>query len=139
MGGGKPELVVRGAGARAGSVRFSDWARADEYEAAFTVEAVDAGVRARIERVTVTVWDAMDDFFDGLARDFRGWRGERVWITNQLVVAAVFGSGGHVLLSWTLRSGFAPEDWTCTVTTVVEAGEGMTAVAAGVREFLARE
>ncbi|MFF9378176.1 DUF6228 family protein [Streptomyces griseoluteus] len=39
-------------------------------------------------------------------------------------------------LDWTLRSGFFPGDWECTVTTVIEAGEGMTAVAAGLQEFL---
>ncbi|WP_279627234.1 DUF6228 family protein [Streptomyces viridosporus] len=39
-------------------------------------------------------------------------------------------------LCWTLRSGFFPGDWKCTVTTVIKAGEGMTAVAADLREFL---
>jgi hypothetical protein len=32
---------------------------------------------------------------------------------------------GHVYLCWTLRSGFFAGDWKCTVTTVIEAGEGM--------------
>ncbi|WP_327075280.1 DUF6228 family protein [Kitasatospora purpeofusca] len=91
---GQVELVVRGAGAGAGAsaalVRLFDrpWA---EYEVAFGVEAVDDGVRARLEDVTVTVWDDMGGFFDGLARDFRGWEGERVWVNNHLVVTAGFG------------------------------------------------
>ncbi len=127
---------MKGAGSLAASVRLSGWTRADEYEAVFAVEVVADGLRACFERVTVTVWDAMGDFFDGLARDFRGWKGERVWENNHLVVKAVFGSGGHVYLSWTLRSGFFDDDWRCTVTTVIEAGEGMTAVAADLREFL---
>jgi hypothetical protein len=113
-----------------------DWSRADEYETVFAVEAVADGVRARLENVTVTVWDDMSEFFAGLARDFRGWEGERVWTSNHLVLTATFGSGGHVHLDWTLRSGFFPGDWKCTVTTVIEAGEGMTAVAADLREFL---
>ncbi|CAN3985761.1 hypothetical protein KPATCC21470_8493 [Kitasatospora purpeofusca] len=129
------ELVVRGTGASAASVRLFDLSRA-EYEVACCVEAVDDGVRARLEDVTVTVWDDMGGFFDGLARDFRGWEGERVWVNNHLVVTATFGSGGHVYLGWTLRSGFFPGDWSCTVTTVIDAGEGMTALAADVREFL---
>ncbi len=106
MGPGQVELVVRGPGALATSVRLFDWSRADEYETVFAVEAVADGVRARLENVTVTVWDDMSEFFDGLARDFRGWEGERVWINNHLVVTATFGSGGHVYLDWTLRSGF---------------------------------
>ncbi|MFE6750727.1 DUF6228 family protein [Kitasatospora purpeofusca] len=132
---GQVELVVQGAGAAAASVRLFDRSQA-EYEVAFGVEVVDDGVRARLEIVTVTVWDNMGAFFDGLARDFRGWEGERVWVNNHLVVTATFGSGGHVYLGWTLRSGFFPGDWSCTVTTVIEAGEGMTALAADVREFL---
>ncbi|MGW1846845.1 DUF6228 family protein [Streptomyces sp. NPDC001966] len=136
---GQVELVVGRSGALAPSVRLFDWSRADEYEFAFAVEAIDDGVRARIESVTVTVWDNMSEFFDGLARDFRGWEGERVWGNNSLVVTATFGSGGHVYLGWTLRSGFFPGDWNCTVTTVIEAGEEMTAVAAELRAFLREE
>ncbi|MFD8735877.1 DUF6228 family protein [Streptomyces sp. NPDC059618] len=44
--------------------------------------------------------------------------------------------GGHVCLEWTSRSGFFPGDWRCTVATVIDAGEGMTSVAADLREFL---
>ena len=139
MGPGQVELVVGGRGALAPCVRLFGWSRADEYEVSFAVEAVADGVRARLESVTVTVWDNLDDFFDNLARDFRGWEGERVWVNNHLVVTATFGSGGHVYLSWTLRSGFFPEEWKCTVTNVVEAGEGMTTLAADVREFLGQE
>ncbi|WP_035804309.1 DUF6228 family protein [Kitasatospora mediocidica] len=135
---GQVELVVQGSGASAPAVRLFDWSRA-ECEVNFAVEAIDDGVRARVETVTVTVWDGMSEFFDGLARDFRGWEGERTWVNNHLAVTATFGSGGHVYLGWTLRSGFFPGDWHCTVTTVIEAGEGMTAVAADLREFLREE
>ncbi|MFJ5924305.1 DUF6228 family protein [Kitasatospora sp. NPDC092948] len=135
---GQVEFVVQGAGASAASVRLFDRSRA-ESEVAFAVEAVDDGVRAGLEVVVVTVWDGMSEFFDGLARDFRGWEGERVWVNNHLVVTATFGSGGHVYLGWTLRSGFFPGAWRCTVTTVIEAGEGMTALAADLREFLREE
>ncbi|MEV8109134.1 DUF6228 family protein [Streptomyces sp. NPDC088135] len=135
---GQLDLVVHGPGATATSVRFFNWSRADEYETVFSVETLAEGVRARLEDVTVTVWDDMGEFFDGLARDFRGWEGERTWTNNHLVVTASFGSGGHVYLSWTVRSGFFPEDWKCTVTTVIEAGEGMTVVAAELKAFLAQ-
>ncbi|MFF3155389.1 DUF6228 family protein [Streptomyces sp. NPDC057910] len=136
---GQVEVVVRGVGEFGPSVRLFDWSRADEYGVAFAVEAADDGLRARLETVTVTVWDSMGEFFDGLARDFRGWEGERVWGHNNLVVTATFGSGGHVHLNWTLRSGSLPGDWHGTVTTVIEAGEGMKAVAGGLREFLRGE
>ncbi|MER6633296.1 DUF6228 family protein [Streptomyces sp. NPDC000987] len=134
MGPGRARRA--GPGASAASVRLFDWSRADEYETVFAVEAVADGVRARLENVTVTVRDDMSGFFDGLARDFRGGEEARVRVNNDLVVTAAFGSGGQVFLSWMLRSGFFPGDWKCTVTTVTEAGEGMTAVAADLREFL---
>ncbi|WP_277751109.1 DUF6228 family protein [Streptomyces hoynatensis] len=81
---GRVELLVRGPGTPAASVRLFDWSRVDEYETAFAVEAVAEGVRARLDTVTITSWDDMDAFFDGLARDFRGWAGERVWNGNNL-------------------------------------------------------
>ncbi|MBT2393290.1 permease [Streptomyces sp. ISL-1] len=135
---GQVELVVRGAGSQAPSIRLFDWSRTDEFEVVFAVEAVDDGLRARIEAVTMSAWDGagyLTEFLDGLARDFRGWEGERSWTNNELVVAATFGSGGHVHLSWTLRAGVFSSGWECTVTTVIEAGEELTAVAADVQEF----
>lgn len=74
------------------------------------MEAVDDGVSARLETVTLTVWPGTSELFDGLARDFRGWEGERVWGNNHLVVTATFGSGRHMYLGWTLRSGLVPGD-----------------------------
>lgn len=135
---GQVELVVRGAGSQAPSIRLSDWSRTDEFEVVFAVEAVDDGLRARVESVTVSAWDGagyLTEFLDGLARDFRGWEGERSWANNELVVAATFGSGGHVCLSWTLRADVFSNGWECTVTTTIEAGEELTTVAADVREF----
>jgi hypothetical protein len=135
---GKVELVVRGVGSQAPSIRLFDWSRTDEFEVVFAVEAVDDGLRARIGAVTVSAWDGagyLTEFFDGLARDFRGWEGERSWVNNELVVAATFGSGGHVYLSWTLRADVFSSGWECTVTTVIDAGEELTTVAADVQEF----
>lgn len=136
-GSGRIELAVRGAaGSPDARVRLFDWAREDEYHVVFGVEATDAGVQARIETVEVTVWDRLDDFFDGLAQDFRGWDGERVWTNNRLVVAATFNRGGHVCVRWTLRVDVFDNGWECTVSTVVEGGEEMTALAADLRAFL---
>jgi hypothetical protein len=135
---GGVELVVRGSGAPTLSVRLFDWTRTDEYEVVFAVEAVDAGLRARVEGVTVSSWDGagyLTEFLERLARDFRGWEGERSWANNELVVTATFGSGGHVHLTWALRAGAFSNGWECTVTTVIEAGEELTAVVADAQEF----
>ncbi|NXY99748.1 permease [Streptomyces sp. BR123] len=135
-----PELVVRSPATSATYVRLFDWARVDEHEIAFAVEVVGDGLRARLDSVSVSVWGRAGDlteFLDGLARDFRGWEGERSWVTNRLVLTATFHSGGHVQLSWGLRSGiFAEDAWQCLVTTTLEAGEQMSRVASDVRSFL---
>ncbi|MEV6381733.1 DUF6228 family protein [Streptomyces sp. NPDC051773] len=84
--------------------------------------------------MTVSAWDGagyLTEFLDGLARDFRGWEGVRSWVNNELVVAATFGSGGHVCLSWTLRADVLSSGWEHTVTTVIDAGEELTTVGSG--------
>ncbi|MFD8010740.1 DUF6228 family protein [Streptomyces sp. NPDC058955] len=134
------EFVVRSPTAPATYVRLFDRTRVDEDEIAFAVEVMADGLCARLDSVSVSVWDRAGDlteFLDGLARDFRGWEGERSWVTNRLVLTALFRSGGHVQLSWGLRSGiFAEDAWECSVTTTLEAGEQMSRVASDVRSFL---
>ncbi len=91
---GQVELVIRGAGSQTPSVRLFDRSRTDEFEVGFAVEAVDEGLRARVEAVRLSAWDGggyLIEFLDGLARDFRGWEGERSWADNGLLVAATFG------------------------------------------------
>ncbi|MFE2689648.1 DUF6228 family protein [Streptomyces mirabilis] len=54
--------------------------------------------------------------------------------------SAVFRSGGHVGLTWTLRPWpRAAGGWSASATTWLEAGEQMTALAADLRHFLAGE
>nr|WP_243436611.1 DUF6228 family protein [Streptomyces sp. FH025] len=80
----------------------------------------------------------MADFLGRLAADFRGWDGERTWRTNHLALRAVFRSGGHVALTWRLIPWTIREDaWEACVTTRLEAGEQLSALAADLREFLA--
>lgn len=136
----KPELVVRSAETPTLFMRLFDWSRVDEHEVVFAVEAVADGLRARIDSVTVSVWNGAGDLIDflaELARDFRGWEGERVWLNNRLVLTAMFGAGGHVHLRWTLRlNPFTEDTWECSLTTTLEAGEQMTALANDARSFL---
>ncbi|WP_367139424.1 MULTISPECIES: DUF6228 family protein [Streptomyces] len=81
-------------------------------------------------------------FLEELAADYRGWDGVRSWQTNDrdLAVSAVFRSGGHVGLTWSLRPWpTAADGWSASVTTWLEPGEQMTALAADIRYFLAGE
>ncbi|OLZ63743.1 permease [Streptomyces amritsarensis] len=134
------ELVVRSPTSPTTYVRFFDWSRVDDHEIAFGVECVADGMHARLDSVSLSVWDRAGDlteFLDGLAKDFRGWKEDRSWVTSRLALTAAFHSGGHVQLSWLLRRGtFAEDAWECSVTTTLEAGEQMSKLASDVRSFL---
>lgn len=108
----------------------------------YAVEASARGMTARVDEAVAAIWEPhpnLPTFLDELARDFHGWPGERSWrsLENDLGVSAVFRSGGHVGLTWTLRPWPARYGgWSASVTTWLEAGEQMTSLAADVRAFL---
>ncbi|MFP3986274.1 DUF6228 family protein [Streptomyces sp. E11-3] len=122
-------------------VKFCDRFSFDGDSVHYAVEVWAPGLTARVDEVVAWVWDSdLVSFLEELAADYRGWDGERSWRTNDrdLAVSAVFRSGGHVGLTWTLRpwpkgSG----GWSASVTTWVEAGEQMSTLAADIRHFLA--
>ncbi len=137
-----PEIIVRSQDDPDTRVRLFGRYFPDEHGTGFAVELCADGLRARLDSVETWVWDHeyLHDFLARLAADFRGWYGERTWNTNHLTLRAVFRSGGHVGLTWTLMSRTTQEDsWRASATTWLEAGEQMTALAADVREFLMLE
>ncbi|MGW1067959.1 DUF6228 family protein [Streptomyces aureus] len=124
-------------------VRLCDASRPEEDRVLFAVEAQAPGLALRID--PVVAWNRGADlapFLEGLAADYRGWDGKREWQTDDrdLTVGAVFRSGGHVGLTWTLRPWRSADGgWKASVTTWVEAGEQMSAFAGDVRHFLAQQ
>ncbi len=84
--------------------------------------------------------EELTPFFEALAEGFTGWEGVRTWrsLDREVEIGAVFGSGGHVELTCTLRPGsYSLDDlWMASVTVSVEAGEQMRVLAADVRRFL---
>ncbi|MEZ0115077.1 hypothetical protein ABH920_009112 [Catenulispora sp. EB89] len=136
---GPSEIVIRCQEHRSTRVRlFAPEAHGDD-ELVFGMEAQADGLQARLERVEVHPWQTeyLSTFLGGLAADFRGWDGERVWRTNHLGLAATFASGGHVRLVWTLSDSLVmPDSWQASVSTWIEAGEQMVQVAEQAREFL---
>ncbi|MFC8074550.1 DUF6228 family protein [Streptomyces sp. NPDC057307] len=122
-------------------VRFCDRSSFDEDCVHYAVEAWAPGLTARVGEVVAWVWDSdLVPFLARLAADHRGWDGERTWRNDDrdLAVSAVFRSGGHIGLTWTLRPWpDAAGGWRASVTTWLEAGEQMSSFAADVRHFLA--
>jgi hypothetical protein len=136
----KPGVTVRCQDNPAVGVKFRDRFSFDEDSVHYAVELGAPGLAARVNEVVAWKWDSdLVPFLEELARDYRGWNGERAWQTNDqdLAVTAVFRSGGHVGLTWTLRPWpKAAGGWTASVTTWLEAGEQMTALASDVQQFL---
>jgi hypothetical protein len=99
------------------------------------------GLRAAVRDVTIAIWDRTGDlpgFLQQLADDFRGWPGKRTWRNNQLTIDATFRSGGHVELKWKLRPWTSQQAaWEASVTTWIEGGQQLAALASDVRAFLA--
>ncbi|MFE0021232.1 DUF6228 family protein [Amycolatopsis sp. NPDC059021] len=104
----------------------------------FVVRAQAPGLDARLESVTNFVMGrGLARFVDEL--DFRGWEGEQRWVNadRDLKVGAVYGSRGHIALTWTLkpwRSVYG--DWEVAVTTWLEAGAAKDELAARLHDFL---
>jgi hypothetical protein len=109
----------------------------------YAVELCAPGLTARVNEVVAWIWDSdLAPFLEELAADYRGWDGARSWQTNDrdLAVSAVFRSGGHVGLTWTLRPWpKAAGGWSASVTTWLEAGEQIASLAADIRHFIAGE
>ncbi|MFI8515136.1 DUF6228 family protein [Streptomyces sp. NPDC085460] len=124
-------------------VTFCDRFSFDADSVHYAVELRAPGLTARANEVVAWIWDSdLTAFLEQLAADFRGSDGERSWQTKDrdLAVSAVYRSGGHVGLTWALRPWpQAAGGWGASVTTWLEAGEQMAAVAADVREFLTKE
>ncbi|MEU9070141.1 DUF6228 family protein [Streptomyces sp. NPDC048109] len=139
----RPGVTVRCQQNPSVGVTFCDRFSFDADSVHYAVELRAPGLTARVDEVVAWIWDSdLTTFLKELAAEYRGWDGERNWQTNDrdLTVSAVFQSGGHVGLTWSLQPWpQATGGWGASVTTWLEAGEQMTSLAADVRHFLSGE
>jgi len=82
---------------------------------------------------------ALAEFFDDLARDWRGWTGDRVFtsVEHDLVLRATHDGSGHVLL-WVRLGTHVADDaksWLVSAPLALEAGQ-LEPLAASVRRRL---
>jgi len=98
----------------------------------FLVEVKAYDVRAEIRASTYMAPD-LGQFFASLARDWRGWRGERKWGTleNEFELVATADTVGHVRLGYAIRPPFTDLHWELRGALELEAG-GLEAIAAEV-------
>ncbi|MFI7870419.1 DUF6228 family protein [Streptomyces salinarius] len=139
----RPGVTVRCQQNPSVDVTFCDRFSFDADSVHYAVELRAPGLTARVDEVVAWIWDSdLTTFLKELAAEYRGWDGERSWQTNDrdLTVSAVFRSGGHIGLTWSLQPWpQAAGGWGASVTTWLEAGEQMTSLAADVRHFLSGE
>ncbi|MEV7220815.1 DUF6228 family protein [Streptomyces sp. NPDC093681] len=139
----RPGVTVRCQQNPSVDVTFCDRFSFDADSVHYAVELRAPGLTARVDEVVAWIWDSdLTTFLKELTAEYRGWDGVRSWQTNDrdLMVSAVFRSGGHVGLTWSLQPWpQAAGGWGASVTTWLEAGEQMTSLAADVRHFLSGE
>jgi hypothetical protein len=82
-------------------------------------------------------FDGIDDYFNDLAANWRGWEGTKSWRSpeSHLVVEATATSNGHRRLRFSLRDLPVPT-WRAWVELDLEGGEEMTRVAAELVELV---
>jgi hypothetical protein len=119
------------------------WNRVDPWDDGSIQICVEVGaddMRAVAHGVTVAIrGDTLTPFFDHLVEHFTGWEGVLSWRSLEpgLEIDAVFCSGGHVELTWTVGPWRQPPStWKGSVLVTVEAGEQMRRFAGDVSRFL---
>jgi hypothetical protein len=75
-------------------------------------------------------------FFASIAKDWRGWDGERIWsaVESDFTVRASSDRLGHVRLDIELRSHEPPDDWHISAPVFLDAGS-LDTVAADAETF----
>jgi hypothetical protein len=68
--------------------------------------------------------DGIRDYWADLAKNWRGWRGEKAWgtVEGDLILSATSDRTGHVTLVVTLAHG-APWTWRTEAIVAIEAGQ----------------
>lgn len=78
-------------------------------------------------------------FFVEIARDWRGWEGQRAWaaIEGELSLTATSDKIGHVRLEVLLRNGVGDQSWEVNAWLTLEAGQ-LDSIARQVNRFNSR-
>ncbi|MGW0657564.1 DUF6228 family protein [Streptodolium elevatio] len=135
--GDSGELIIGGRPGAASLTLTHD--NADDYVTTIIATANDAGLNASIRVATSPGDGGLSAFLGELAENFRSWEGTRTWSSwgRELTASAAFRSRGHVAITWSLTRRFAEEEeWRAEVTTVIEAGAEMSALASEVAAFI---
>jgi hypothetical protein len=78
-------------------------------------------------------FDGLTAFFKSMCDDWRGWAGEREWVSLEHDLRLVGRHDGHVRLSASLRQ---PIDWQVTAELTLDPGEQLSAAARDLADLL---
>lgn len=83
-------------------------------------------------------FDELVGFFQGLADDWRGWRGERVYESLEHELRLTATHDGHVRLAVQMAPTGDPDGWSASGILRLDPGEEMTLAAGAVAALLNR-
>jgi hypothetical protein len=128
-------------GRNADGLRFSELRRGPDGEiwrvkARLRVAGLDASLQ--VSAHYATGFAELAEFFRGLASDWRGWPGERVYqsLEHDLRLAAVHDGFGHVRLAVQLRQSSLPDGWSAAAVIWLDPGEELSRAAEDVAAML---
>jgi Family of unknown function (DUF6228) len=90
----------------------------------FLVQIKNYEIRAEARASNYMAAD-LPDFFSSLAKDWRGWKGERSWATleEEFKLTATCDALGHIYLKFFLRPAYTGLHWELNGILEVEAGQ----------------
>jgi hypothetical protein len=103
----------------------------------FDVELAGDAVSAKKRVWGYTDTDFLAGLFESIARDWKGWDGERQWaaIEGDLSISASSDKLGHIRLAVVIRNNDLEDDWQLDVPIFLDAG-GLDNIASNVRRFI---
>ena len=81
-------------------------------------------------------FDRLAEFFTGLARDWRGWEGERTYESLEHQLRIVATHDGHVHLKVRLWQSTDPNGWSVETRLTLEPGEELARLADSMTRFI---
>jgi len=103
----------------------------------FDVELAGDAVSAKKRVWGYTDTEFLGELFDSIARDWKGWDGERQWaaIEGDFSITASSDKLGHIRLDVVIRNNDLEDDWQLDVPIYLDAG-GLDKIASNVRHFI---
>ncbi|WP_226705217.1 DUF6228 family protein [Microbulbifer elongatus] len=91
----------------------------------FCVSLKGEGLEAHLRVYNAPYGENIADFFSALAKDWRGWEGDKEWgsLEGECALWACTDSTGHVTLNIELQSSLCEPFWRTRIALIIEAGQ----------------